>query len=90
MSAGRLRAVPAALATRVGDEVALLHLDRARYFGLNATGAWIWERLQQPATAEELCAGLVERFDTTPEQAEADVRAFLAALLDAGLVEPAA
>jgi hypothetical protein len=83
----RVRAAPAALATRVGDEVAILHLDRASYFGLNATGAWIWERLQQPATLAELRDGLTAAFDTTPEQAAADVLAFVGALEGAGLVE---
>jgi hypothetical protein len=61
------------------------------YFGLNETGACIWESLS-PAryTFEEVCAEVTRRFpDADPESVKTDVEALLTELEESGLVEPA-
>jgi hypothetical protein len=81
------RATPGVLASRVGEEVALLHLERGIYFGLNATSAGLWERLQRPTSTGELLAWLLAEYEVGEEQGWADLQRLLKHLQEAGLVE---
>ncbi len=53
-------------------------MDMNGIITLNATGACVWELLEQERTAAELAAAVAARFDVAPERARADVDAFLA------------
>lgn len=44
---------------------------------LNPTSRVIWEILQQDVTETDIVDAITQRFDTTAEEAQADVRAFL-------------
>jgi hypothetical protein len=76
----------------IGGEVFLVpvrgHLaDLQDLFVLNEVGSWLWERFVSGAIAEDLTQAVVAEFEVTEEQARADVRIFLAHLLEAGLIE---
>ena len=73
----------------LNDEIAILHLDRTVYFGLEGVGAVIWQALEQPCSVANLCKLIVDDFEVTPAEFEADVVKFLNILQDAGLVEAA-
>lgn len=77
------------LGAAVEDERVLLDRDADRYYGLNPVGARIWELVQQPARLDELREAITAEFDVDAETCERDLRAFLADLADAGLVEVA-
>lgn len=53
---------------------------------LNASGVMLWNQLEQNTQRSELVDALLERYDITREQAEADVDTFLKPLLDIGAV----
>ena len=59
------------------------------YFGLNETGACIWENLPPVRNSvEEVCAEITKRFpDADPEIVREDVGKLLKELTDGGLVE---
>lgn len=44
---------------------------------LNGVSAFLWERLQQPVTQEELLNALLEEYDVSREVAEKDLEALL-------------
>jgi len=69
------------------DEVAILNLDRALYFGLQGVAAHIWDALQEPRSVGEICDGVMDHFNVTAEMCRADVDCFIVSLRDAGLVE---
>lgn len=69
------------------DEVALLNLDRAQYFGLNDTGAHIWQSLARPRTIAELCDEVLVNFEVTSDVCHQDVLDFLERMQEAGLIE---
>src|SRR6476660_2448305 len=69
------------------DEVALLNLKSTLYFGLDEVGACIWQALDEPQPACELCQVVLDRFEVEEAQCRQDVLAFLSKLEDAGLVE---
>ena len=72
---------------KIDGEIAILHLDRAIYFGLQGAGSEIWDALEQPRSVGELRDMLVAEFDVSPQQCESDVVEILALLEKEGLVE---
>jgi hypothetical protein len=71
---------------RTGEEVVVLDLARGEYFSLNASGVLLWERLAaEPQTGQQLAALLQETYGLSAVQAQGDVAAFTATLMDRGL-----
>ena len=56
-------------------------------YTLNDVARTIWELIDGERTAAAIADELARRFEVTPEEAQADVAAFLADLAGAGLVE---
>ena len=54
---------------------------------LNESGALLWQRLSEGADRAALIAALMEAYEVTAEQAQADVETFLAPLFATGLLE---
>lgn len=75
------------VSSRVGDEAAILHLDRAAYYGLDPVGARIWELVQLPIRLDEVHAAVVDEYDVDGETARRDLLEVVEQLLEAGLVE---
>jgi hypothetical protein len=75
------------VACNLNGEVALLHLDKGLYFGLQNVGAHIWDALQEPRSVDEIIATVLTHFDVAPEICRADVLKFLVSLQEAGMIE---
>lgn len=63
------------------EETVLLDVEDGVAVRLNTTGAWLWERLEEPATVEGLARGLAERFEIDEARALGDVVAFVREML---------
>lgn len=72
---------------KVNDEVAILDLDRALYFGLQGVGVHIWDSLEQPRSVAELCASILAEFDVSEADCRADLQQVLARLQEERLIE---
>ncbi|CAN0392972.1 MAG: PqqD family protein [Reyranella sp.] len=72
---------------KINDEVAILDLDRALYFGLKGVGVHIWDSLEQPRSVADLCASIQAEFDVSEAACQADVVQILARLEEERLVE---
>jgi hypothetical protein len=66
--------------------VVLLSLKTGRYFSLDDLGAEIWRHVARGATVDDVCKAL-ERDDNSEAALREDVRAIVAGLLEAGLLE---
>jgi PqqD family protein of HPr-rel-A system len=69
------------------DDVVLYNPRTDAVSSLDSIGSLVWELLDEPATAEELAAGLSERFGAEPDDVTADLLALFGALLASGLIE---
>jgi len=56
-------------------------------YSLNAIGAFIWEKLEQPTTREDLESFILSEFDVTVEVARTDLDNFLDAMLGIGALQ---
>jgi hypothetical protein len=71
----------------VEGEVIAIDGDTSQYLGVNGSGALLWQRLAEGSTRAGLIELLLSSFALEPEQAEADVDAFLSSLEQNGLLE---
>ncbi len=54
---------------------------------LNETGGFLWEKLTEGATEDELIGAILDTYEIDRATAEADVRAFIDKVRDNNLVE---
>jgi hypothetical protein len=79
-------ASPSQISTTLGDESIVLELQAGTYFGVNDVGTAVWKFLQQPRPVADVIAHVLQRYEVSAEQAEAEVLAFLEELTKRNLV----
>lgn len=78
---------PRVEAAPLNEEAILLDPATSKFFMLNSTSSFIWERLSTPNTAESLAGEICKSFDNVAmPDALNDVRATLDEMLTMGLV----
>lgn len=82
-----VRAADSQVSSRLGDEVAILELDRGVYFGLNHSGALLWDALQKPIAVSALHASMIAEYEVDNATAREDLLRLLEHLRTAGLIE---
>ena len=84
--AARLQ-IPEQVVTRqVGDETVLLNLESGTYFGLDPVGSRFLELLEVEGTLAAVLAKMLEEFDVTEAQLEADLLRLADEMLASGLL----
>jgi hypothetical protein len=90
---GFTRAEGVAAAEIDGETILMAPADR-RCFGLNRTGDQVWELLPPAGaagvTADHLVGSLMDIYDVEQSVCLAEVTRLLAAMVDAGVVDPVA
>jgi methyltransferase-like protein len=61
--------------------------DMQRIFTLNSVAEYIWQELDGKKSLDDVCNGVMERFEVGREDAESDIGNFISELLRAGLIE---
>ncbi len=75
----------------IDGDLVILDLRSSSYLTTNASGAVLMKELTQDRTDEELAVALMAAFGISESQAQDDVKGFIEALADGGLLEqPAA
>jgi hypothetical protein len=69
------------------DELMLLHLRSERYFGLNGTGARMWEALTTTERIGQAVTVLQGEFDVSLDELQADLDELIGDLVSRGLLE---
>ena len=83
----RVSACNGLLAEQLLDETVILDPRTDAYARLNRSGTFLWPAIAEGKRVHELAEALAERFALSPDQARADVEAFVQMLLDRGFVE---
>ena len=71
---------------RLHDELVMMDLDQGKYFSLNPVATRIWDLLEEPMVADELCLVLIAEYDVAQEQCRVEVEEHLAEMVRLGLV----
>lgn len=68
----------------IGQEM----LDFNGILTLNETGAFLWKKLQEGASVEELATALIGEYKVSLEEARTDVKEFCDGLIEKGCLLP--
>ena len=71
---------------RIDDETLLLDLESEEYFSLGDVGTEAWARIEQGTTIDAMVDELLEVFEVDRATLDADLRALVDDMVDAGLV----
>jgi len=83
----RVTQAPDILTADVEEELVMLSLATDVYVALDAMAKRIWEALQGPITAAELCQSLLAEFEVLPETCQQDVLRLLNQLHEHQLIQ---
>jgi hypothetical protein len=75
------------LAAEIDDELVLMSVEQGNYYGLDAIGADIWRRLEEPMQVSAMCEALCQEYEADADTIRRDVMALLERLIAEGLVE---
>ncbi len=59
------------------DNQVMMHLEKGKYFGLNAVGKRIWQLIEQPKSLQEITEILQSEFAVTKETCSHEAQVFL-------------
>ena len=74
-------------AQEVDEEMVILDTISEEYFGLDETGAVIWQYLSLSGSLQKVQEEMQEIYEVDEKVLEADIFRFVQELIDAGLVE---
>jgi hypothetical protein len=77
-----------AVARMVGEETMLLDLASGTYFGLDSVGGRFWQLLEEGMTGVAARDAMLEEYEVSAEQIDADLNDLVAQLADKGLLLP--
>jgi hypothetical protein len=83
----RVVVMPDTLINIVGNEAILLNLGNEEYYGLDESGASIWQALTTNETIQAAYEKLQDEYEVSAEVLQKDMRELLEKLLAHGLVE---
>jgi hypothetical protein len=82
-----LRKNPQIEAAPLKDELLLFNASSNKFFVMNASAAFLWERIRDTASEETLASAMCESFSgLSADQALADVRNTVKMMVDLGLL----
>lgn len=74
-------------ACEVDGEIVLLDMEGGAYLGMNAVAARIWQILEIPCEARNICNILAEEYSVDGHDHEAEVLKFLNELMDRKIIQ---
>jgi hypothetical protein len=82
-----LRQNPDIEAAELKGELLLLNNALSKFYVMNSTAAFIWEKLATPTSEDELTSAVCRKFsDASPQQAREDVNETLKNMREFGLI----
>lgn len=76
-----------ALVAPVGDDIVALHVANGFCYGMESVAADVWRTLEEPASLDQLCSLMIERYEVEPETCRRELATLLHQLEQEGLIE---
>lgn len=68
---------PDYVTNEIDGDLVMMSISEEAFFGLNAVGAAIWDFLAEPASIETIISHIVDHFEVSEQQCQADVLRFV-------------
>lgn len=72
--------------SRIQDEMVFFDQEAGKYYATGPVGADIWEFLDAPQSFAAICEHLLQLYEIDRPTCESEARAFLAQMMEAGMV----
>lgn len=72
---------------QIDDELVMVNIEKGSYFSLNSVATRIWELLENPLTATDLCELLVKEYDVSLSQCKVDIEDHFVKMQQLGLIK---
>ncbi|MEO1400425.1 MAG: PqqD family protein [Cyanobacteria bacterium J06635_1] len=82
-----MTAIPEHVCSDLNGEIVILNLKSGTYFGLNETGALVWNLIKNPKTVDQLRTAILDEYEVEDEVCDRDLTALLQALAEQNLIE---
>lgn len=82
----RFRVSDNVIAQTIAGETVILDIEAGLYFGLDSTGARIWELMVEGAPLNAVADQMMAEYDVSRDQLERDIDTLMTALLEKSLV----
>lgn len=82
-----VKAAPDQVCSDLNGEAVILNFSSGTYYGLNETGAFVWNLIQEPKTVEQLRVALLNEYEVEPAICDQDLRSLLQELAQQNLIE---
>ena len=83
----RIRTNESVVSAELDSEAVLLNVETGIYFGLDELGSRVWSLIEGGCQEDEIVDALLHEYEVQPAQLRTDVDAFVAHLIEKGLVE---
>ncbi len=70
------------LVNEVGGETVMMSIENGTYYGMNPTGNYIWNLLQEESSIEELLVKLSNTYNLSEDQCQKEVLPFVQTMID--------
>ena len=78
------------IASEIDGQIVMMSMENDAYFGMENVASRIWKLIENPVSVNELCQKLIEEYDVSELQCQADVIQFLQEMAEKKVVSIAA
>jgi hypothetical protein len=75
------------IASKLGEELVMLDIQKGKYFSLNPVATFLWELLDQPLSLPEICKLLMEEYEVDYAHCASDVDELLKEMIKLDLIK---
>lgn len=68
------------------DDIIMMSMKNGEYYGLDAIGTWIWDKIESPVSFEGLIKAIMLEFEVSEEDCINDVKDFLVSMNEKELI----
>ena len=73
--------------SKIGDEVVMMDIDSGFYFGLNSVASFIWGKLENEITFDDIISDLLGVYNVDRITCENETKIFLNQLLEKDIIK---
>lgn len=81
------RRKPEVISGKLEDQIVMMDIEKGKYFSMNPVATRVWELLEEPSSAGELCNKLLDEFEVSKEQCYDEVLELLGKMKELDLLE---
>ncbi len=72
---------------RLHDEIVMMDIEKGKYFSMNPIATHIWDLLEKPMNADDICNQLMEEYEVDISTCQKEVNQFIDEMMQLNLIQ---